>query len=592
MTVGPISWRPWPGEVLERVMAVLVAQDEPDAMRRTPSQGDGGVDLMIPMGDGWHVRQIKGFADRIGSNEKRQIRHSFEQVRNDPRLGKPIVKWTLTAPIDITSGEQAWFEELTVDAPFPCTWDGQTYWDGMAAKHPHVIDYYFRDGRARVEDALRALVGAATTSAGSVLKLRDVEGHIANLRVLLNREDPHYRYEFSTTAAVLSAPLPPDVVAARSQALSDGGYLNTMLHAKYPYALQDAPIDHNLKIVVHDPARGIDIREDFEGFALWGRPLELPEGAIVGEIVAPGDFGGPLGGASGRIGPMLVGGAPERSRLQVVAGNGSVLAELRLKLEYATGGELGGVEIVTKDEYDVLRVTFRRWPGGEGGAIPLDFTLTTEDIRGRPVMACLPVVSFLSNVVPGNRIVWHEEFGSGEIASVPVQPTDDAARVPSLVLPMMEDLAVVQSHVRGVVAVPMSMDSETHQAVRDAAELIRRREIVSTWTEAKAMLREGVSQADLSGRLNSQDGGLYISSEMVLEIDDQVLDLGVVSQIVYSVRVADEQEQGEDYVRLVAGADPTVVHRLGPLTDDEQAMDDAEAESEASESSGGHQEVP
>jgi hypothetical protein len=30
--------------------------------------------ILVPMDGGWHVKQVKGLSDRIGSNERRKIR--------------------------------------------------------------------------------------------------------------------------------------------------------------------------------------------------------------------------------------------------------------------------------------------------------------------------------------------------------------------------------------------------------------------------------------------------------------------------------------------------------------------------------------
>ena len=200
VNIGPVYWGSHPGETLEKVMAVLIAQDHPQTRRRSPSSGDGGVDLMVPDSDGLHVRQVKGFAGRVGSGRRKQIEKSYKTLIKDPRLQRPIIRWTLTVPIDATSGEEKWFEELTQDAPFPCDWEGEVFWHSMASRHPHVIDYYLRDGRERVEARSKLLLGTATSAAGPLTAL-DVAGHFELLRGALNREDPHYRYEFVTGPA-------------------------------------------------------------------------------------------------------------------------------------------------------------------------------------------------------------------------------------------------------------------------------------------------------------------------------------------------------------------------------------------------------
>ena len=87
--------------------------------------------------------------------------------------------------------------------PFPCNWEGEVFWNSMAAWHPCVVDYYFRDGRERVERRANVLLGASG-AASTPLTASDVGGHLAVLQAALNGDDPHYRYEFRVGAQVLA----------------------------------------------------------------------------------------------------------------------------------------------------------------------------------------------------------------------------------------------------------------------------------------------------------------------------------------------------------------------------------------------------
>ena len=144
VTVGPVNWGSNPGELLESVMAVLLFQVRPNASRRVPSQGDGGVDVVEPVEGGYHVYQIKKFAQRLTVGQKAQIKRSLNHVITDPRLDKPVVKWSLVMPLDPTSEEEAWFRELVVDAPFPVRVVGPYFWESEAAENPVRHDYYRR----------------------------------------------------------------------------------------------------------------------------------------------------------------------------------------------------------------------------------------------------------------------------------------------------------------------------------------------------------------------------------------------------------------------------------------------------------------
>ena len=67
--------------------------------------------------------------------------------------------------MDPTSEDEEWFHQLTAQAPFPCDWKGRLFWDSEASKHAHVIDYYLRDGKARLEGRVRDLNTCSTSPA-------------------------------------------------------------------------------------------------------------------------------------------------------------------------------------------------------------------------------------------------------------------------------------------------------------------------------------------------------------------------------------------------------------------------------------------
>jgi hypothetical protein len=180
--IGPVHWGSYPGDLLERVMAVLLFQERGTAWRRRPSQGDGGLDVGEPNAHGYHVYQIKGFTGSMTSSRQGQVRRSFERILNDPRLDRPVTGWSLVAPMDQTSEDEEWFRELTARAPVPCDWKGQVFWDSEAAKHAHVIDYYLRDGKGRLEERVRDLQHLLAQP-GVPLRAVDVAGTLEGLRI-------------------------------------------------------------------------------------------------------------------------------------------------------------------------------------------------------------------------------------------------------------------------------------------------------------------------------------------------------------------------------------------------------------------------
>jgi hypothetical protein len=246
--LGPVHWGSYPGD-LERLMSVLLFQERPTAWRRRPSRGDGGLDVGEPNPDGYHVYQIKGFVGSMTSSRRGQVRQSLQRILDDSRLDRPVTGWSLVVPMDPTSEDERWFRQLTAQAPFPCDWKGQLFWDSEAAKHAHVIDYYVRDGKARLEGRVRDLQHLLDQP-GTPLRAADISGRLESLRAAINRDDPHYRYEFSTSATAPTARQEPGLVMTRSVQLADGGWLSTDVFARYPQATEDDPIGGSMKIVI------------------------------------------------------------------------------------------------------------------------------------------------------------------------------------------------------------------------------------------------------------------------------------------------------------------------------------------------------
>jgi hypothetical protein len=560
---GPVHWGSYPGETLEKIMAVLVSQREARALRRTPSAGDGGVDILTESGEGWHVRQVKGFVGRLDGNRRRQIEESLATLRDNPRLTKPVVRWSLTVPIDPTSGEQEWFDSLTADAPFPCDWEGEVHWHKMASDYPQVIDYYLRDGRGRVERRAEVLLDAARAPGGPIAA-SDVAGHLEALRSALNRDDPHYRYDFSTGPARPEvSKLPDGLVMASAREIQGGGWLTIMVFPRHRYSLVDAPVAGTVQIAVRDEARGIDLRDALDEFRTFGAALDLPPGTLQGSISAPAGLGSDFEGAAGRMGPIEVQEPPARTKLRVDGPEGPVL-ELGLRTVSATRGELGGIDVATTDDSEVLDVRFRLWPQTEEGSGRLRVTTTLRDISGRPIQSVLPAVRLLAQLRPPNELKWMEDFGIRVFAAHSFQV--DSHLLPDGLEQFLENLSLVQNHVRGVVTVPQDISGGVAQAVAESAELLRGGEIRGTWSDVSFQLADHVTPGEFESELSS-GGSLVIERDLALEVEGSSYAFGRVQQVAASARLAEVQSE-EGTVRLVPGDDLSFVQRLKPVSEE------------------------
>jgi len=212
-----VEWTRTAPDDVEHVVAVMVLREHPSGQRIRPSQGDGGIDIVVPADDpeGVDICQVKAFSTNLGASQKAQIKVVRPSSQDIHGNGLQIRNWYLMLPLDSTRENLEWLDELTAGAVFNCEWRGLAFVDGLAAKYPDVIDYYLRDGKERLADAVADLTKLVTLgtameagdSAEEGLKPSDVLPGLAALHGELNRYHPNYRYDFSVDATRPDVPI-------------------------------------------------------------------------------------------------------------------------------------------------------------------------------------------------------------------------------------------------------------------------------------------------------------------------------------------------------------------------------------------------
>ena len=536
-------------------MAVLVAQDHPNVIRRKPASGDGGIDLLIPDGDGFIVQQIKGFADRIKGPQRRQIKASWDEMCRDPRLDRPITGWHLVVPTNPTPGEQAWFEEFTVGAAFPCEWRGEVHWDSLASKHPHVVDYYFGGGRDRIRSRATAMVDP-----GEALSALDVAASHEKMRAVLNRDDPHYQYFFQESR---TSPRPeelPPCVLARTTALTDGTFLTVMVVPRHDHALADEPITGSLNVTVVDESLVESVSANFERFRRFGSAVEFPEGTVTMELSAPGGLGGTFVGGSARIVP-----APpsERAkwRIGVSDPRGKSITELRFETVTLSSGTDGALSVLV-DESETIEaeIQIEKIDGDTGR---LGATFSMRSLVHRPASEILEAVRFLNQLRAPNRCVIRPRHGRQVFATIPID--SDEAIVPDWLATFVDDLDEVQEIAEFTIKVPEDITDGFVSDLHAFARMLRGETVSGTWTDVVFELKPGVSRAEAEQTMG--DGGVLVHEQGVtLEFDEGAVDLGRVQTVFASARVDPLQLRDSRKVRVIPGPDDTATKRL--LRDD------------------------
>ena len=79
-----IAWTVVDPDTIERMIAVGLCRRYTNARRIKPSQGDGGLDVVVPVPSGsqMHVDnyQVKKFADDLNDSRKQQIKKSLTRA--------------------------------------------------------------------------------------------------------------------------------------------------------------------------------------------------------------------------------------------------------------------------------------------------------------------------------------------------------------------------------------------------------------------------------------------------------------------------------------------------------------------------------
>lgn len=553
---GIVHWGSIEAGQLERLMAVLLAQDHPNAMRREPSSGDGGVDIFIPTPDGYIVHQVKGFAGRIDKGRKRQITTSWESLCDDPRLDGPIIQYWLSCPVKPTSGEYDWFKKLTAGAEFPRDWLGEPYWDSMAAKHPHVIDYMLGGGVDRVLRRTHALLGVGTDGS-TPITADDVAASLETMRNQLNSEDPHYQYAFAQWPTRPTDEQIGSCVMAEVRSLADGGYLSISVHAKHAYSLVDAPIE--VKFTITPPAGDPGFADAVNAHLEYGRELHIPDGALSGEMTGPIGLGGTIEiSGRGYIGPSLnVDAKEKRSRLVLLDTAGETVAEIGLETKSVTQGQAGGTELKATDATGLFTMAARIPPGGDGAHF--DFHL--DDVVGRPVVDVIELARFTANLRAGYELQWRLPYGTKVVAAAVLDEDQDLLSRQGL--RHLEDLAFAQGFADGPIVVPEEFEPEVARYLRRTVRMLEGETETGTWTDATLTLNPDHTRADALLKHHEPHQMLMVQRRGISFDNGTVADFGDFTTIWASMVAAVDQPDDETQLAVVPGADPSYTARAG-----------------------------
>jgi hypothetical protein len=398
-----VEWSRYPGEEIETVIAIMLCREYPNANRPKPARGDGGIDLLVPGADGAAIYQIKGYTGNLTLAQKRHIKESWEALAKYSAANSlKVSEWNLVIPENLTNEQREWVEELTKDADFPCHLHTLDFVEGLVAKYSDVIDYYLRDGKDRLDGAVKtylSIISPDTSTEPAASQKRIVDLHEA-----LNKFDPHYRYDFAVDSLETGQECPamptdtPWLVAAVQQ--NHGNRCITYkIFARFAEATNERPVPGRFTLVAEP---GSELESQIEDWIEFGAPLQnVPATDIFAGL--PGGFEATL--SSGFVSLRASGPIPE------------AVSEITIDLLDPDGSRVESLDFVTDEVTTGQERTAVRSTGHERLADVVTFELrassissqptvqiTLRDITGKRPSDVLPSLRFISGLRPPRRI--------------------------------------------------------------------------------------------------------------------------------------------------------------------------------------------
>lgn len=555
-----VEWTRRTPEEVESVIAFMLCREFPNAIRIRPSQGDGGIDIMVPTPSGVTIYQVKSFAQNLTFSQKKQIQRSFDTlVAYAGKDNLHVLEWCLVMPLDPTREQLRWLQQVTSKGDFPRSWHGLAYVEGLVAKYPEVIDYYLHSGKDRLEETvgrLLSLAGRTNPAQPPAASQQTLE----DLYEALNEFDPHYRYEFSVGAVGSEGnrppvPEPPGTVCS-IQMMSQGRCVTYHIIARCNEALKERPVPGGMTLAAEV---GTELQKTIEDWIKFGTPMEnVPAQKVHFDL--PGGFTSPEGEVLVTIKPSAPqpGATPEVT-LRTLDSDGETVAELDFVIEeVAAGIERRGVWAVGHDRVaGVIRYEHRAHQDDKVSTM----NLSAENFAGRPPPDLLPVLRFLNSVHPPLRLQVSVRNGPAIGAPAPIVSSlmaDDKGR---LLISICESLSSIQQHVLERILFP-DLSRHTWKDIEGwdrAATLLRGEQIDVTWDEMPLHLHSAHTMPPVV-----QTGAL--TSPLTVLIGDKSYELGTMIVQMATVRVDESRSPmahgDHSDVWLVPGDDNSAVMRL------------------------------
>ncbi len=544
IALNRVFWEGLGRETFEDMVAVLLSRLYPTAQRIDGSGGDGGRDVQIPTEDGLEIFQLKSQTGRMSSSRRRQVERSLERAsQHSP------AKWFLVIPIDPTTRELEWFEQLVEPYGFECRWLGQTWLDGELAQKSEIARYYAHGDRYELSEFLELLsginpslvpeeegiLGAAADSA---------QGIVDHLNVL----DPHFVFGLASR---------PD----------SGVHVSVI--PRYPGAERDRS-PFSVTVDFPDTEEGESAQQALQDTLDYGTAC-IVSSEFISELVinVPAGLGAELEGYEMTLGGPTAGLEDEvRVMLKAIDGGGVMLAQLALDAHEVSTG-VRGVLISLVDKSKAVTAEIRidvselalslRWAYLPPDAFfPLDV---------------LPAVKFAAALEGGAQLAvdFNEEtHGPGDPGPFQSAVPGEAAQYARF----LEHLANVQIKKGSFFEVRNEFTPEQAAAIEEASRLLNGEKLEGTWESLSIQIApEGQEAFEAALGNSSPIHDMQTGGVLSINIQDNEVLIGQVNHVFDPARVLswDEAEgsepPGTTTLTLVPADSNRVTSSLVPVGD-------------------------
>lgn len=436
----------------------------PKSIRIRPGRGDGGVDILVPVGERLiDVYQLKHHPNKINWSH---VEDSLARVSTGSWNRDSIRNWHLVIPHQPTQGNLEKLRSFSEALSFGTCFFGEDKLAGFAARHPEVADYYLGDGQAQLKRTIRDWGAVFDRMAESESpRIEDAEDRLIKIVEALRSQDPHFHYKVEVGPIDPIVKTPHELFAgSHSQALglstaTIGEHeITCQVIPRYPAALEDGCDRLEVRFLLTPAAHG-KVREVIE---MGGKPVELSRDDIT-------SFDGPdVGRRTTSIPARLLFYPPQDTRsafLRLVVSNlGERPLAIRFNRTLLSGGTAGSTSTWTSPGGVIsLKVVYR-----QGDSYKL--TIKQNIVPGARIVDCASDLGLLWALRKDAEISLANEAGPISPLAETFSLIDDF--IDRTTVALLDALRVVQDHTRTGVIIPESFDSEGFLDILKAAALL------------------------------------------------------------------------------------------------------------------------